>query len=152
MSQELPIDVLRACLQKALDQLPTHYRVRADDRFHAVTAVISLPDAGPLKTAFAEIFSKSWNDSNQNEATPEIEQLMQALQGMRPGQCLFTSHLTPTLLCYAALWPWQNGEQVSYRLGVFDSEVGVPRLTDAIQALVDVSRVDGPLPPHPSKE
>jgi len=68
------------------------------------------------------------------------------LQGMRPGQLLYTVDITPDMICYAALWPWNNGKRVSMRLGVHATDMESTDLSSAMLAVKQTTGVQGPVP------
>ncbi|MBT6434955.1 MAG: hypothetical protein HOK28_17790, partial [Deltaproteobacteria bacterium] len=100
---------LASMLADVVKWVPESCGFRGDDRYHAVTAVLSIEDADSLNDKLQDRFPLCWEHTNLEDARGAVQKLVMDLQGMRPGQLLYTADIAEEMICYAALWPWNNG-------------------------------------------
>ena len=139
-------DTLASMLSDVVKWVPEACGFRGDDRYHAVTAVLSIEDADSLNDKLQDRFSQCWEHTNLEDAVGAVQKLVMDLQGMRPGQLLYTVDIAEDMICYAALWPWNNGKRVSLRLGVHATDMENPGLDAAMTAVKQATGIQGPVP------
>ena len=146
MSEQNTDETMAAMLSKVVDWVPDTCGFRGDDRYHAVTAVLSIEDADALNDKLQDTFETCWEHTGLEAAEGAVRALVVDLQGMRPGQLLYTVDVSPEMICYVALWPWNNGKRVSLRIGVHSTDMGSDALTSAMAQVKQVTGVQGPVP------
>ena len=64
-------------------------------------------------------FDQQWDSTTIGNASYLVGEVVSSLFGILPGQLLFTSEAGAGLLLLAAWWPWDNGNNISLRIGIF---------------------------------
>ena len=146
MSDQGTDDTISSVIAQVVGWVPKTCGFRGDDRYHAVTAVLSIEDADALNDKLQEAFDTCWEHTGLEDAEGAVRALVMDLQGMRPGQLLYTVDIGPEMICYVALWPWNNGKRVSVRLGVHATDMESESLTGAMDQLKQATGVKGPVP------
>ena len=146
MSEQNTNDVMTSMLTKVVGWVPEACGFRGDDRYHAVTAVLSIEDADALNDQLQDAFETCWEHTGLESAEGAVRALVMDLQGMRPGQLLYTVDIGPGMICYVALWPWNNGKRVSVRIGVHSTDMESEALATAMGQVKQVTGVQGPVP------
>ena len=116
---ESALDCLRGLFNQARDGVsPFGCRWDTDNRHDAYVAVLK---ADQIKEYFGQlesVFDGGWEEENADKAPEPVKILIERLGGLRSGQYLFAQAVGDDLVGYVALWPWQNGVNVSVRVGV----------------------------------
>ena len=146
MSEQNSDDIMTSMLSQIVSWVPETYGFRGDDRYHAVTAVLSIEDADALNDKLPDVFDTCWEHTGLEIAEGAVRALVMDLQGMRPGQLLYTLDISPEMICYVALWPWNNGKRVSLRMGVHSTDMESDALASAMDQVKQATDVKGPVP------
>lgn len=99
--------------------LPIKHHWQWDERFRAVLLHVYKKDKGKIVKVLEKYFSDYWNILLDEEMPKEVQQQIQLFDGLRPEQLLFSADITTEGLLYCAWWPWQDGEKISIRIGLF---------------------------------
>ena len=122
------LDCLRGLLNQARDGAsPFGCRWDTDNRHDAYVAVLRADQINEYFGQLEASFDGGWEEENADKAPASVQHLMKKLGGLRSGQFLFAQPVGDELIGYVAFWPWQNGVNVSVRVGVMslsDSEDG----------------------------
>lgn len=106
-----------------------------DSRFHVVLLVLTVPQSkdiyGMLKAEFAE----NWVSESIKQAPQMVQQLADQVLGIRHGQLLFTMNPSDKVVFFAAWWPWDDGENISLRIGLRPVE-GSPHAMDELEKVL----------------
>ena len=146
MSEQNADEAMTSMLTKVVGWVPETCGFRGDDRYHAVTAVLSIEDADALNDKLQDTFDTCWEHTGLEAAQGAVRALVVDLQGMRPGQLLYTVDVGPGMICYVALWPWNNGKRVSLRVGVHAIDMESDALATAMVKVKQATGVQGPVP------
>ena len=73
-------------------------------------------------SALIHEFDQQWDSTTIGRASYLIGEVVGSLFGILPRQLLFTSEAGAGLLLLAAWWPWDNGNNISLRIGMFSLE------------------------------
>ena len=116
---EAALECLRGLFREAKDgAAPFGCRWESDDRHDAYVAVIRTEQVEAYLGQLENVFEGGWEDENAAQAPVAVQHVMKSLGGLRSGQYLFAQEVGDDLIGYVALWPWQNGVNVSVRVGV----------------------------------
>jgi len=96
--------------------------------------VIDSEDAEATFSYFDSCFADKWDHLTTEKAPADIQEILEYLRGLRERQLLYTLPWSNDLVCYAAYWPWSNGNRASIRISVF--HVGQPTLTSGETGLL----------------
>ena len=133
---ESALECLRDLFREARDgALPFGCRWESDDRHDAYVAVLRADQVRDYFGQLETVFDGGWEEENSAEAPASVQCVMKSLGGLRSGQYLFAQEVSAEFVGYVALWPWQNGVNVSVRVGVFDLTGGRDRGSSAIEIL-----------------
>lgn len=146
MSTQNSSGKLTSILGQVVSVIPNSYSFRGDDRYHAVTSVLLSEDVTGLEKKISGLFHARWDHTNLEGAAGAVQALLRELQGMRPGQILYTEDLSANTVGYAAMWPWNNGKRVSLRLGVHAVDMASHDLIEYMRVLKQATGVQGPVP------
>ena len=104
----------------ALDaSVPESAEWKWEDRFDAALVVLSRSQADALYAALTEACDSAWTSDNTSECPEEVGVLLNDMGGLRRGQHLFTSWIDAFSFAYLSSWPWNDGESVSIRFGIY---------------------------------
>ena len=146
MSEQVVDDDMSSILTQVVGWVSESCGFRGDDRYHAVTAVLGIEDADALNDKLQEVFKTCWEHDGLESAEGAVRALVLDLQGMRPGQLLYTLDIGPETIFYVALWPWNNGKRVSVRLGVHSTDMTNEHIASAMTQVKQAAGVQGPVP------
>lgn len=90
-----------------------------DERFNAVLLHVNKNDKSKIVKILEKYFSDYWNILFDEEMPEAVQQQVQMFDGLRPEQLLFSTDITTGGFLYCAWWPWQDGEKISIRIGLF---------------------------------
>ena len=88
--------------------------IRVDDDCY-LEAVFNKESIGRVMKALEEILGKPLRPS-QDKIPGDTQKLIDGFGGLRKGQTLFFSNKDGVSL-FAMLWPWQDGENTTIKLG-----------------------------------
>lgn len=118
-SFEKTCDILRKAL-------PSPYTVSWDEDFHVVRIIFRKTKQKPLFHALRENLPCQWDFTTIDTAPEFIDNFINSIFGIIPGQFLFTSGETPGPLLFAVWWPWGNEDYISLRVGIYLQDETLP--------------------------
>ena len=96
--------------------------------------VIDSQDSDATFAYFDTCFDDKWDHITIENASDEVKEIVGYLKGLRERQLLYTLPCSNDLVCYAAYWPWTNGNRASIRVSMFHT--GLETLTSSETALL----------------
>ena len=84
--------------------------------------VFEKEDMESILSTVSNEFDQQWDITTVNSASDLIRELANSFSGISPGQIMFTSEDGAGLILFAAWWPWDNGINISLRIGMFSLE------------------------------
>ena len=110
-------------LRKAL---PSSYTVSWDEDFHVVRIVFRKVKQQTLLQALIENLPYQWDFTTIDTAPDFIDNFINSIFGIIPGQLLFTSRETSGPMLFAVWWPWGNEDYISLRIGIHLQGANLP--------------------------
>ncbi len=93
-----------------------------DDRFEMALAQFDADKAAAVKNTIQNQLGFTWEPAEANLSPGPVQEVIDILGGLKPGQVLFTSDPANVfLLC--AWWPWNNGKRISIRVACHGREI-----------------------------
>jgi len=89
-----------------------------DEKLNIPLVEVAKKHADQVKELLTEEFEFSWSVESLASAPKAIQEISQALSGMRGNQMLFTTNPESGAILFASWWPWTNNEKVSVRIGL----------------------------------
>jgi len=102
--------------------MPSSYRWQWDERFHVALIVFEKEDMESILSTVSNEFDQQWDSTTIANASDLIGKLVNSLFGVSPGQRIFAFEEGAGLILFAAWWPWDNGSNISLRIGIFSLE------------------------------
>lgn len=81
--------------------------------------VVQQEDTESILSTVSHEFDQQWDSATVNGASELIRTLANSLSGVFSGQLLFISEDGTGLILFATWWPWDNGINISLRIGMF---------------------------------
>jgi hypothetical protein len=111
----------RICSQISYS-MPSSYQWQWDERFQMALIVFEKEGKEPVLSVLIHEFDQQWDSTTIGHASYLVGEVVSSLSGILPGQLLFTSEAGAGLILLAAWWPWDNGNNISLRIGMFSLE------------------------------
>lgn len=102
--------------------LPSPYTVSWDEDFHVIRIVFRKTGQEPLRQALKDNLPCQWDFTTIDSAPEFIDNFINSIFGIIPGQFLFTSRENPGPMLFAVWWPWGNEDYISLRVGIYLQE------------------------------
>ena len=99
--------------------LPSERSWAWEDRLMTAVVVLDAAEFGTVLSSLRELCEERFTSENVANCSPEIGALVTEMAGLRPGQFLFAQKLDHLSFAYFTTWPWDDGEHVSIRFGVY---------------------------------
>ena len=99
--------------------LPPERKWVWEDRLMTAVVVLDTAEFGLVLSSLKDVCEERYTSDNVAECSPEIGALVTEMAGLRPGQFLFAQKLDHLSFAYFTTWPWDDGEHVSVRFGVY---------------------------------
>ncbi len=90
-----------------------------DGRFGTALAEFPLEKKGSVLGILDQHLIGRWDGATIGEAPETVKKVKEHLGGLMAGQLLFLSDPNDDPLVYCAWWPWDNGQTISIRIGLF---------------------------------
>ena len=100
-----------------------------EDRFRAALVVLSAEDTQKLYGVLSGVCDHDWTVDNVGECSSNVRILVDEMGGLRAGQHMFSASMEASSFAYFSSWPWNDGEHVSVRFGVFYPDGDAARYT-----------------------
>lgn len=101
------------------DSIPSSYTVSWDEDFQVIRIVFDKTEDKPLLRTLKKKFQYQWDFTSIDTATEYIDNFINSIFGIIPGQLLFTSSQTAGPILFAVWWPWGNENYISLRVGIY---------------------------------
>jgi len=89
-----------------------------DERFHVARMVLTLGQSKDVYSFMLKEFAENWVAESLPQAPDLIQRLADQIFGLRHGQLLFTMNNRSLIIVFAAWWPWEDGQNISLRIGM----------------------------------
>ena len=89
-----------------------------DSRFETMLAEFSISSGEKVREILKRYLSMTWDETSIKNAPENILQVSSYLGGIMPGQFLFTTETSQSLI-FCAWWPWGDGNTISIRVAPF---------------------------------
>jgi len=89
-----------------------------DDRFHVSRLVLTIGQSKEVYSFMLKEFAENWVAESLPDAPVLIRHLADQIFGIRHGQLLFTMNNKSLTILFAAWWPWEDGQNISLRIGL----------------------------------
>lgn len=99
--------------------LPDQRHWKWEDRLMTAVVVLDSVEIGPVVRTLKDLCDEVWKSDNVAHCSPEVGALVTEMAGLRAGQYLFAQVLDRHSFAYFTTWPWDDGNHVSIRFGVY---------------------------------
>ncbi len=89
-----------------------------DTRFNVALIVLTKQQSKKVYSLLTKDFNESWNENNIEQASITVKNLVNQMFGVRNGQLLFSMNPEKRIILFSAWWPWENGTDISIRIGI----------------------------------
>ncbi|MBA4366028.1 MAG: hypothetical protein C0403_00110 [Desulfobacterium sp.] len=107
---------------KVRDSIPSPYTSSWDEDFQVIRIVFHKTEKEPLLQTLMKEFPHQWDFTSIDTASDFIDNFINSIFGIIPGQILFTSSETTAPILFAVWWPWGNEDYISLRVGIYPNE------------------------------
>jgi len=104
------------------DSIPSPYTASWDEDFQVIRIVFDKTEKQPLLQMLMKEFPYQWDFNTIDTASDFIDNFINSIFGIIPGQVLFTSSETTPPILFAVWWPWGNEDYISLRVGFYPNE------------------------------
>lgn len=91
-----------------------------DPRLACVTSTFSAEFEPKARAAIGLALPAEWTSATLLRAPQTLQELVERVGGIRPGQIVASAGPAAGLLAYGLWWPWGDGETISFRIGLAD--------------------------------
>ncbi len=88
-----------------------------DGYFRAALTTYNRTEDEEVNGVLSVDLGHAWTDTNVEQAPKLIQELANAVGGLRPGQRILSSEAAGGPVLFATVWPWEDGNTVSLRVG-----------------------------------
>lgn len=89
-----------------------------DSRFQVARMVLTLGQSKDVYSFILKEFAENWVAESLPQAPDLVQHLADQIFGLRHGQLLFTLNSRTHIIMFAAWWPWEDGQNISLRIGM----------------------------------
>ncbi|MBN1932535.1 MAG: hypothetical protein JW786_13110 [Desulfobacterales bacterium] len=107
----------KICKQISLNLSPSS-KWRWDSEFNLASVVFDHEDADLIYFPLSDEFDKKWDYLTIESSSQPINDYINSIFGLVPGQKIFTSTEDSGLTLFAAWWPWGDESKISLRVGM----------------------------------
>ena len=115
MNGEPSAELERAC-RTLITVNETLLRWSWDDRFGGAIATVAANQAAAALEALGVFMPARWDHASVPGAPATVQDRVNAIGGIRPGQWILSTDPTRDVLVVGAWWPWGNAQTFSIRL------------------------------------
>lgn len=113
------LDIFKQLCSNIINNTPAEYKWQWDDRFNVALVVFEKKDIEKIFSTVINEFMAKWEAKTIAKASKFIRKLVKSIFDIKPGQVIFTSDEKLSAVLLAAWWPWDNGSNVSLRIGIY---------------------------------
>lgn len=94
-----------------------------DNRFDCVASTFEADFAGEARALLVPLFPVTHDERSLRTATEEVREIAVRTGGIRAAQRLMVAPTIGGLTPYALLWPWEEAQTISLRIGLANASL-----------------------------
>ncbi|MBW1897875.1 MAG: hypothetical protein JRI61_02305 [Deltaproteobacteria bacterium] len=116
------LDKFKLICGRIREAIPSSFTWSWDEDFDVARIVFNKSEMDPLLLTLEKEFSGQWDFSSIDKAPVFIENFINSIFGIIPGQILFTMGEDSGPILFAVWCPWGNENYISLRIGIYSPD------------------------------